>query len=72
LPEGENLMRKNINLNEIAERHVKDRWKDALFIAAAVLLTALALGAVTSKATGKPSEIQGKVEVRYSNFEIGR
>jgi hypothetical protein len=65
-------MRKVINLNEIAQRHGKDRWNDALFIGAAVLLTALALGSVTSKATGKPSEIQGKVEVQYSNFEIGR
>ena len=40
------------NLNDIEQRHKPDRWRDALFIGAAVLLTALALGSVTSKAQG--------------------
>ena len=44
------------NLNEIKERHGWDRWKDAGFIAAAVVLTALAIGSVTSKAVGKAGE----------------
>ena len=44
------------NLNGIKERHGRDRWKDAGFIAAAVLLTALAIGSVTSKAAGKPGD----------------
>jgi hypothetical protein len=41
------------NFKDIATRHLKDRWKDALFIGAAVLLTALAIGSVTSKGVGK-------------------
>ncbi len=41
------------NLNNVATRHGRDRWKDALFIAAAVVLTALSIGSVTSKAAGK-------------------
>ncbi len=40
------------NLKEIEVRHGRDRWKDALFIGAALLLTALSIGAVTSKAAG--------------------
>ena len=51
------------DFKDIKTRHERDRWKDALFIGAAVLLTALALGAVTSKAAGKPHEIEGKVTV---------
>ena len=51
------------NLNEIPDRHRRDRWKDAIFIIAAVLLTAVSIGAVTSKAAGKPSEKQWKLTV---------
>lgn len=40
------------NLKEIEQRHGRDRWKDALFIAAALLLTAISIGSVTSKAAG--------------------
>ncbi len=40
------------NLNEIKERHGRDGWKDVLFIAVAVLLTAVSIGSVTSKAQG--------------------
>lgn len=62
------------NLNEIKQRHGRDRWKDAVFIAAAVLLTALSIGSVTSKAAGKPHEHQWKVTVidPANNLEIGR
>ena len=60
------------NLNEIKERHGRDRWKDAVFIAAAVLLTVLSIGSVTSKAAGKPTQQQWKVTVVESNLEIGR
>lgn len=42
------------NLKDIQARHGWDRWKDALFIGAAVLLTALALGSVTTQAAGRP------------------
>lgn len=62
------------NLNGIKERHGKDRWKDAGFIATAVLLTALAIGSVTSKAAGKPVQHEWKLSVvdPVSNVEIGR
>ena len=36
------------NLNEIKHRHDRDRWKDAIFILAAVLLTALPLTLLAS------------------------
>ncbi len=49
------------NLNDVATRHGRDRWKDALFIVFAVLLTALSIGSVTSKAAGKTTEHQWKL-----------
>jgi len=58
---------KNIEL-----RHRRDGWKDALFIGVAVLLTALSIGAVTSKAAGKPTEHNWSVKVEMSNLEIAR
>ena len=42
-------------LKEIAHRHGRDRWKDALFIGAALLLTALSVGSLTSKTAGSGS-----------------
>jgi hypothetical protein len=60
------------NLNEIAQRHGRDRWKDAVFIVAAVLLTALSIGSVTSQAAGKASEKRWDVSVTYSDLEVGR
>ena len=61
------------NLNEIAVRHGRDRWKDAVFILAAVLLTALSISSVTSKAAGRVDrKLFGKVTVIESNLEIGR
>jgi predicted secreted protein len=44
------------HLNEIAHRHGRDRWRDAVFIGVAVLLTALAIGATTSTGVGRPGE----------------
>lgn len=41
-------------LTQIERRHRRDRWKDLVFIAAAVLLAAASIGAVTTKAAGKP------------------
>jgi hypothetical protein len=60
------------NLNEIQNRHGRDRWKDAIFILAAVLLTAVSIGAVTSQAAGKGPERRGTVTVIESDLEIGR
>ncbi len=62
------------NLKEIEHRHGRDRWKDAVFIVAAVLLTALSIGSVTSKAAGKPSErtFTDKLTVVETGLEIDR
>ena len=58
------------NLTLIERRHDRDSWKDALFIIIAALLIALSIGAVTSKAAGKPFKhvwtltvVDGVVEV---------
>lgn len=51
------------NLTQIESRHGRDRWKDALFIGLAVLLTALSIGSVTSKGAGKPVEHAWSVKV---------
>jgi hypothetical protein len=64
------------NLNDIKERHGRDHWKDAVFIIAAVLLTALSIGSVTSKAAGKPNDHRwtgrDKVTVYESSPEVQR
>ncbi|MBA2540312.1 MAG: hypothetical protein H0V17_11795 [Deltaproteobacteria bacterium] len=62
------------NLKQIEHRHGRDRWKDAVFIAAAVLLTALSIGATTSQGVGKPVEHQWSVQVvdPDTNVEIAR
>ncbi len=73
------------NLTDIARRHLRDRWRDALFIGAAVLLTALSIGSVTSKAAGrggdgvsastttfgKDADHEWSITVIQSNLEIG-
>ena len=51
------------NLKEIETRHGWDSWRDAVFIIAAVVLTALSISAVTSKAAGKPTTHQYTVKV---------
>ncbi|HTR49201.1 MAG TPA: hypothetical protein VMJ10_00760 [Kofleriaceae bacterium] len=51
------------NLTDIAKRHLRDRWRDALFIAAAVILTALSIGSVSSKAAGSGPEHQWSLSV---------
>ena len=60
------------NLKEIENRHRPDRWKDALFILAALVLTAVSIGSVTSKAAGKPSHRQWALTVTEGNVEVGR
>lgn len=57
-------------LKEIAQRHGRDRWKDALFIGAAVLLTALSIGSVTSKAAGTAPIPDGRVTVLFGALEV--
>jgi len=64
-------MSDDLNLNEIKERHGRDGWKDAVFIVLAVLLTALSIGSVTSKAAGHPSQHQWSVTV-IENPELAK
>jgi hypothetical protein len=59
------------NLNQIAQRHGWDRWKDVAFIGAALLMTALAIGSVTSPA-GKAPTHEWTVTVIESNVEVAR
>ncbi|MGE0551249.1 MAG: hypothetical protein AB7O24_21830 [Kofleriaceae bacterium] len=59
------------NLNGIARRHIRDRWMDALFIGAAVLLAALSIGSVTSKVAGQTSK-QWSVTVVETNVQVLR
>jgi hypothetical protein len=59
------------NLSEIKERHVRDHWRDAIFIALAVVLTALSVGSVTSKAAGHPSPHQWSLTV-VENPELAK
>jgi hypothetical protein len=51
------------NLNEIKNRHGRDRWKDAMFILAALLLTAVSIGSVTKKAQGSVHQAQWEVSM---------
>ena len=60
------------NLHLIAQRHRPDRWSDMIFLAGAVLLTALSLGTLTSRAVGSVSERHWTVTVLESNFEVSR
>jgi hypothetical protein len=59
------------NLNEIKERHGRDRWKDALFIALAVALTAISIGSVTARVAGHPTEHQWSLSV-VENPELAK
>jgi len=56
-------------LQQIEARRGADRWRDVVFIGAAVILTALSVGAVTSQAVGKASN-NWSVQVIESNFEV--
>jgi hypothetical protein len=60
------------HLNEIAERHRPDRWTDIIFIVGAVLLTALSIGSLTSKAAGSVAERPWTLTVLESGFEVGQ
>jgi len=51
------------NLHEITQRHGRDTWKDVLFIVAAVVLTAVSLGSVTSKAAGSTTHHEWNLAV---------
>ena len=59
------------HLTEIEERHRPDRWTDIIFIVGAVLLTALSIGSLTSKAAGTAPEHQWTLTLLESGFEGG-
>ncbi|HEY5945883.1 MAG TPA: hypothetical protein VIV40_10355 [Kofleriaceae bacterium] len=60
------------SLKEIEHRHGRDKIMDAVFICAAVILTALSIGSVTSKAAGKPHDHNWKLTVQEKVIEVGR
>ena len=55
------------HLTQIEERHRPDRWRDMIFIVGALLLTALSIGSLTTKAAGPA----WTVTVIESGLEIG-
>ena len=57
-------------LQQIEQRHRPDRWRDVIFVAAAVLLTALSIGALTSKAAGSVTQRQWTLTVLEGNVEV--
>ena len=59
------------NLQRIEQRHRPDRWRDIAFAATAILLTALSIGAVTSKAAGSVAEHTWTLTVLESDVEVG-
>lgn len=59
------------NLKQIEARRGRDRWRDVFFIGVAVLLTAVSIGAVTSKGVGN-AKPEWTVQVIESNFEVQR
>jgi hypothetical protein len=59
-------------LTEIEARHRPDHWRDIIFIVGAVLLTALSVGSLTSKAVGSVAERPWTLTVVESGFEVVR
>jgi len=57
-------------LQRIEQRHRPDRWRDIIFVAAAVLLIALAIGSVTSKVVGPVTEHEWTLTVLEGNLEV--
>jgi hypothetical protein len=68
------MSNERVSLREIEVRHERDRWRDAVFVVAAVLLTLLSLGALSSKAVGHPGQrhFDDSVTVIESGLEIGQ
>jgi hypothetical protein len=59
------------SLVDMKLRHGGDGWRDAIFIVLAVLLVALSIGSVTSKAAGHAPEHQWSVTV-IENPELAK
>jgi hypothetical protein len=59
-------------LPQIQLRHRPDRLRDIIFIAVAVLLTALSIGSLTSQAAGHVTPREWTLTVLESGFEVSR
>ena len=59
------------SLTNIEVRHERDAWKDVAFIVLAVVMTALAIGSVTSKAAGHAPDHQWSLSV-VENPELAK
>jgi hypothetical protein len=59
-------------LHLIQQRHRPDRWRDIIFVMGAVLLAALSIGSLTSKAAGQVTQRQWTLTVLESNLEVNR
>lgn len=62
----------DLHLETIEERHRPDRRRDAIFIATAALLTALAIGSVTKQAAGSVTVHPWTLTVFQGDVEISR
>lgn len=60
------------NLQQIAQRHRPDRWRDLIFVAAAILLTALSIASLTSKVVGSVSAHAWTLTVLEGDLEVSR
>jgi len=60
------------NLQHIEQRHRPDRRRDIIFVAAAVLLTALSIGSLTSNAVGSVSAREWTLTVLEGKLEVSR
>ncbi len=60
------------NLQRIELRHRPDARRDIIFIAGAVLLAALSVGSLTSKAAGPVHEREWTLTVFESGIEVSR
>jgi hypothetical protein len=61
-----------MSLKEITTRHLRDRWRDALFLGVAVILTALAIGSVTSKAVGTTTQPKYHLTIEDGTQELNK
>lgn len=58
------------SLHEIEQRHRSDRTRDILFVAGALLLAALSLGAMTGQVAGRGHKRTWSVTVTESAPEV--
>jgi hypothetical protein len=58
-------------LQRIEQRHRPDLWRDFLFVTGAILLVALSIGSLTSKAAGSVSPHEWTLTVLESGLEVG-